>query len=49
MKGFVGKLLVVNLSSKEISEELIDDSIAEKFLGGAGYACRYFDRNFLWV
>jgi len=41
MKGFVGKLLVVNLSSKEISEELIDDSIAEKFLGGAGYACRY--------
>jgi len=41
MKGFIGKLLVVNLSSKEISEELIDDSIAEKFLGGAGYACRY--------
>jgi len=41
MKGFVGKLLVVNLSSKEISEESIDDSIAEKFLGGAGYACRY--------
>ena len=41
MKGFVGKLLVVNLSSKEISEELIDDSIAERFLGGAGYACRY--------
>ncbi|GAH87251.1 unnamed protein product, partial [marine sediment metagenome] len=35
MKGFVGKLLVVNLSSKEISEELIDDSIAENFLGGA--------------
>ncbi len=41
MKGFVGKLLVVNLSSKEISEEVIDDSIAENFLGGAGYACRY--------
>ncbi len=41
MKGFVGKLLVVNLSNKEIGEELIDDSIAEKFLGGAGYACRY--------
>jgi len=41
MKGFVGKLLVVNLSSKEISEEQINDSIAEKFLGGAGYACRY--------
>jgi aldehyde:ferredoxin oxidoreductase len=41
MKGFEGKLLVVNLNNKEISEELIKDSIAEKFLGGAGYACRY--------
>ena len=41
MKGFEGKLLVVNLDNKEISEELIKDSIAEKFLGGAGYACRY--------
>ncbi len=41
MKGFEGKLLVVNLSNKEISEEQINDSIAEKFLGGAGYACRY--------
>jgi len=41
MKGFEGKLLVVNLSSKEISEEQIKDSIAEKFLGGAGYACKY--------
>jgi len=41
MKGFEGKLLVVNLSSKEISEEQINDSIAEKFLGGAGYACKY--------
>ena len=45
MKGFEGKLLVVNLSSEEISEEKIDDSIAEKFLGGAGYACKYlFDK-----
>ena len=41
MKGFEGKLLVVNLSSKEISEEPINDPIAEKFLGGAGYACKY--------
>ena len=45
MKGFEGKLLVVNLSSEEISEEKIDDSIAEKFLGGAAYACKYlFDK-----
>ena len=41
MKGFEGKLLVVNLSNKEISEEEIDNSIADKFLGGAGYACKY--------
>ena len=41
MKGFEGKLLVVNLSNKEISEEQTNNSIAEKFLGGAGYACRY--------
>ena len=41
MKGFEGKLLIVNLSSKEISEEQINDPIAEKFLGGAGYACKY--------
>ena len=41
MKGFEGKLLIVNLNSREISEEQIKDSIAEKFLGGAGYACRY--------
>ena len=45
MKGFIGKLLVVNLSTSEISEENIDNNIASKFLGGAGYACRYlFDK-----
>jgi len=41
MKGFEGKLLIVDLSNREISEEPIIDSIAENFLGGAGYACRY--------
>ena len=45
MKGFEGKLLIVNLSNKEISEEEIDDTIATNFLGGAGYACKYlFDK-----
>ena len=45
MKGFEGKLLIVNLTDKEISEEEIDDTIATKFLGGAGYACKYlFDK-----
>ena len=41
MKGFIGKLLRVDLTSGEISEEPINDSIAEKFLGGAGYCSRY--------
>lgn len=41
MKGFEGKLLYVNLSTKEIHEEKLDESIAKDFLGGAGYACRY--------
>jgi len=45
MKGFEGKLLIVNLTNKEISEEEIDDTIATNFLGGAGYACKYlFDK-----
>ena len=45
MKGFEGKLLIVDLSDKEISEEKIDDTIASNFLGGAGYACKYlFDK-----
>jgi len=41
MKGFEGKLLIVNLTHKEISEEKIDDNIASNFIGGAGYACKY--------
>ncbi|MFX1591589.1 MAG: aldehyde ferredoxin oxidoreductase family protein [Promethearchaeota archaeon] len=41
LKGFIGKLLSVNLSEKEISEELLNEEIAKDFLGGAGYCCRY--------
>ncbi len=41
MKGFVGKLLHVNLSTNEISDEILDEKIAENFLGAAGYSCRY--------
>jgi aldehyde:ferredoxin oxidoreductase len=45
LKGFIGKLLSVNLSKKEISEELLNEKIAKDFLGGAGYCCRYlYDR-----
>lgn len=41
MKGFIGKLLEINLSTKEINGLQLDEAIAEKFLGAAGYACRY--------
>ncbi len=41
MKGFIGKLLRVNLSNKEISEEPLDEEIAKLFLGATGYCVRY--------
>jgi aldehyde:ferredoxin oxidoreductase len=41
LKGFTGKLLNVNLSNQEISEEMLNEDIAKDFLGGAGYCCRY--------
>jgi aldehyde:ferredoxin oxidoreductase len=41
LKGFTGKLLVINLNNKQITEELLDEEIAKEFLGGAGYCCRY--------
>ena len=45
LKAFRGQLLHVDLSKQSISIESLDDTIAENFLGGAGYACRYlYDR-----
>ena len=41
LKGFTGKLLIVNLTNQKIFEELLDEEIAKDFLGGAGYCCRY--------
>jgi len=41
LKAFRGKLLNINLSTKEISVEPINQEHAKLFLGGAGYACRY--------
>ncbi|MFX1280273.1 MAG: aldehyde ferredoxin oxidoreductase family protein [Promethearchaeota archaeon] len=49
MFAFTGKLLNINLTTKEISIEPLNENIAKNFLGGAGYACRYLydklDRN----
>jgi len=41
LKAFRGQLLYVDLSTHHISTEPLDQAIAENFLGGAGYACRY--------
>jgi len=41
LKGFIGKLLKINLSNKEIIEDPLNEEIAKNFLGGTGYACRY--------
>ena len=41
LKGFVGKILTVDLNKKEVSEEDLNEEIAKYFLGGAGYCCRY--------
>ncbi len=41
MKGFTGKLLKIDLSSRKIEDEPLDEEIASSFLGGAGYCVRY--------
>ena len=40
MPGFMGRILVVDLSREEIDILEIDTSISTKFLGGSGYAAR---------
>ncbi len=41
MHGFMGKLLVVDLTSGQISTLPLDEQYARQFVGGAGLACRY--------
>lgn len=44
--GYMGKILWVDLSSKEISEEIISDEMYEKFLTGYGLGAKIiFDRQ----
>nr|MBC7245377.1 aldehyde ferredoxin oxidoreductase family protein [Chloroflexota bacterium] len=49
MHGFMGKLLVVDLSNGHISTLPLDERAARQFVGGAGLACHYLydrvDRN----
>ena len=41
MSGYMGKLLVVDLTSGELQDEPLDPTLARDFVGGAGYAARY--------
>jgi aldehyde:ferredoxin oxidoreductase len=39
--GYVGKILRVDLSSKKVSEEKLDEPTLKKWVGGAGLAAKY--------
>jgi aldehyde:ferredoxin oxidoreductase len=41
MSGYMGKLLIVDLSKGELHDEPLDPTVAHNFVGGAGYAARY--------
>ena len=41
MYGFMGKLLLVDLATGEISDERLDDLMLRQFVGGAGFGARY--------
>ena len=41
MPGYMGRILRVNLSRPEISEETLDPKILRKFVGGRGLATKY--------
>ena len=41
MNGYMGKLLVVDLTSGKMEDELVNEEHANQFIGGSGLACRY--------
>ena len=41
MRGYMGKLLVVDLTSRELVDEPLDQALAREFVGGSGFAARY--------
>ena len=41
MNGYMGKILVVNLTDGEMHDEPIIEDWCRDFVGGSGYACRY--------
>jgi aldehyde:ferredoxin oxidoreductase len=41
LDGYLGKLLIVDLTSGEIRDEPLNAEYTKKFIGGSGLACRY--------
>ena len=41
MNGYMGKLLIVDLTHGIVQDEPLDYNLARDFVGGAGYAARY--------
>ncbi len=41
MNGYLGKLLVVDLTSGKIEDEPLNEGYVQQFIGGSGLACRY--------
>ena len=39
--GYAGKLLRVDLTSEQITEETLDEEIARKYVGGTGIGAKY--------
>jgi aldehyde:ferredoxin oxidoreductase len=45
MKGYMGKVLFVNLTTGEIAEEAIPDKIYENFLSGVGLGAYFLYKH----
>ena len=45
MKGYVGKILIVDLSTGKMTPEEVHDEIYEKFLSGVGLGAYYLYKN----
>jgi len=41
MNGYMGKILVVDLTKKELTDEPLNEQYARDFIGAGGIACRY--------
>ena len=41
MNGYMGRLLVVDLTSGQIEDESLNEDYARQFIGGSGLAARY--------